>query len=144
MDSRSNPKMSKPPEPDDGPPPLPSHLPEIEFEDEPPGAYLRELRAGRWTVVWSVVNVSLLAAVAVAWFSGAVEPAAAARAPAELLWALLPASSTIALIVSGWFLLVEVSSPVSVNAKWSVVLAILSLLVWLVLRYGFGILFTEV
>ena len=55
--------MSSLPEPDDGPPPLPNHLPEVEFEDEPPGAYLGELRAGRWTVAWSAVNVLLLVLV---------------------------------------------------------------------------------
>ncbi len=142
MDSRSSAKMSSARELEDDRP-VPGHIPDIDYEDDPPGAYLDELRAGRWTITWSLVNLLLLALVALLWCTGAVEPDAAARVPAELVWSLLPASGAIAFIISGWLLLLEVPSGISANAKWSVALAALSLFGWLVLRYACGVIFAE-
>ena len=37
--------------------PRPSHLPDIEYEDEPPGSYLGEFSVGTWKLCWSGRNI---------------------------------------------------------------------------------------
>ena len=112
---------------------------DVEFEDEPPGAYLEELRAGRWSVGWGLLNLGLAAVVASVWFAGNLGPGVPARLPAQVVWALLPVSAILAFIVSGWLLLVEGTRPATRLARWSVGLSIISLGVWIGLRYGFGV-----
>ena len=84
--------------------PRPSHIPDIEYEDEPPGSYLGEFRIGWWKVGWSAVNVVLAAAVGAGdETGGAMERAT----PLSVAWALLPASCILSLCVTLWLSIVS-------------------------------------
>ncbi len=140
--------------------PRPRHLPDVEYEDEPPGAYLSELHAGRWTVAWAVVNLLLILGVAVLWFAGGFQKGESSVAPLRPIWSLLPFSAIAAAVVSAWFVVVEPGSqtasrfyekPVKAEpqkgaraARASLGIALVSVVVWLILRYGFGIQLPEV
>ena len=52
--------------------PRPEHIPDVEYEDEPPGSYLGEFRIGWWKFAWSALNVLVAALV----LAGAEEPGA--------------------------------------------------------------------
>lgn len=79
--------------------PRPSHIPDIEYEDEPPGAYLGEFRVGWRKLAWSVVNILLVTAIA--WI--VENPVAAEEAPVlSVIWKLLPASCILSLFVTLW------------------------------------------
>jgi len=117
-------------------------VPAGEFDDEPPGAYLRELRAGPWTIAWSVINLVATVAVA-AVVRGALGADDNVLAPLAFVWALLPASCLLAAIVSGWLVLLDDGPSVRAAARWALGLALVALGLWLVLRYGFGIAFSD-
>ena len=76
--------------------PRPSHIPDVEYEDEPPGSYLGEFRLGWWKLAWSALNV-LLVVVLVYGAEGSGE-----SAPLLTAWAILPASCILSLCVTLW------------------------------------------
>ena len=69
--------------------PRPSHIPDIEYEDEPPGSYLGEFRIGWWKIAWSVINVVLAAAIGA---GGETARALEGATPLLVAWALLRAT----------------------------------------------------
>ena len=84
--------------------PRPSHIPDIEYEDEPPGSYLGEFRVGSWKLCWSVLNILLVGLIA--WV--VPDPSLAEDAPAlSVIWKLMPASCLLSLFVTLWLLLVS-------------------------------------
>ena len=84
--------------------PRPSHIPDIEYEDEPPGSYLGEFRIGWWKIAWSVVNVVLVAAIGASGETGGTLEGAT---PLLVAWALLPASCILSLCVTLWLSIVS-------------------------------------
>ncbi|MEC9030655.1 MAG: hypothetical protein VYB15_02135 [Planctomycetota bacterium] len=76
--------------------PRPEHIPDVEYEDEPPGSYLGEFRIGWWKFAWSALNVLVAALV----LAGAEEPGASA--PISTIWALLPASCILSFCGTLW------------------------------------------
>ena len=84
--------------------PRPSHIPDIEYEDEPPGSYLGEFRIGWWKIAWSAVNVVLAALVSV---GGEVEGQMGSSTPLALIWVLLPASCILSFCVTLWLSIVS-------------------------------------
>jgi len=78
--------------------PRPSHIPDIEYEDEPPGSYLGEFRVGWLKITWSVINIVLVTII---------RYAGAESAPLETIWAILPASCILSLCVTLWLLIVS-------------------------------------
>lgn len=84
--------------------PRPSHIPDIEYEDEPPGSYLGEFRIGWWKIAWSVVNVVLVAAIGAGGETGGTLEGAT---PLLVAWALLPASCILSLCVTLWLSIVS-------------------------------------
>jgi hypothetical protein len=107
-----------------------------DFEDEPPGAYLEELRAGRGTWMWSAANLLLTAAMGVVWFASDLSPESPWWLPGKLLWSLLPISSLIAVIVAGWQLLLGGRASARQAALAGIALGVLAGGLWLALRYG--------
>lgn len=84
----------------------PSPPPETtELRDEPPGAYLREFRAGRWSAGWATANLLITLAVGAARLAG-LAPASPWWVPARLAWSLLPASCIVLLLLALWLVLV--------------------------------------
>ncbi|MEC9352759.1 MAG: hypothetical protein VYD81_05545 [Planctomycetota bacterium] len=84
--------------------PRPSHIPDIEYEDEPPGSYLGEFRVGSWKLCWSVLNILLVGLIA--WV--VPDPSLAEDAPAlSVIWKLMPASCLLSLFVTLWLLVVS-------------------------------------
>ena len=43
--------------------PRPEHIPDVEYEDEPPGSYLGEFRIGWWKFAGSALNVLVAALI---------------------------------------------------------------------------------
>lgn len=84
--------------------PRPSHIPDIEYEDEPPGSYLGEFRIGWWKIAWSVINVVLVAAIGAGGETGGTLEGAT---PLLVAWALLPASCILSLCVTLWLSIVS-------------------------------------
>ena len=83
--------------------PRPSHIPDIEYEDEPPGSYLGEFRVGPRKLCWSALNFLLVGLIA--WT--VADPAAAEDAPAlSVIWKLLPASCLLSLCLTLWLTVV--------------------------------------
>ena len=83
--------------------PRPSHIPDIEYEDEPPGSYLGEFRVGSWKLCWSVLN--LLVVGLIAWV--VPDPSLAEDAPAlSVIWKLMPASCLLSLCITLWLTVV--------------------------------------
>lgn len=79
--------------------PRPSHIPDIEYEDEPPGSYLGEFRVGWWKLAWSAINAVLVVVIA----GTATDAAAAVEAPAlTVIWELLPASCLLSFCLTLW------------------------------------------
>ena len=81
--------------------PRPEHIPDVEYEDEPPGSYLGEFRIGWWKFAWSAMNVLVAALI----LAGAEE--SRASAPITTIWALLPASCILSLCVTIWLSIVS-------------------------------------
>ena len=84
--------------------PRPSHIPDIEYEDEPPGSYLGEFRIGWWKIAWSVVNVVLVAAIGASGETGGTLEGAT---PLSVAWDLLLASCILSLCVTLWLSIVS-------------------------------------
>jgi hypothetical protein len=83
--------------------PRPSHLPDIEYEDEPPGSYLGEFSVGTWKLCWSGLNILVVGLVA--WV--VPDPWLAEDAPAlSVIWKLMPASCLLSLSVTLWLTVV--------------------------------------
>ena len=81
--------------------PRPEHIPDVEYEDEPPGSYLGEFRIGWWKFAWSALNVLVAALI----LAGAEEPGESA--PISTIWVLLPASCILSLFVTIWLAIVS-------------------------------------
>ena len=81
--------------------PRPEHIPDVEYEDEPPGSYLGEFRIGWWKFAWSALNVLVAALI----LAGAEEPGESA--PISTIWVLLPASCILSLCVTLWLSIVS-------------------------------------
>ena len=79
---------------------------EPEFIDEPPGAFLGELRVGRWIVVWAAANAIAAAGLVAGWALGGSRPESAWWVLLKLAWTLLPPSCLLLFLVSGWVALV--------------------------------------
>ena len=86
-------------------PPPPATSETAEFEDEPPGSYLAELQVGTANVVWSGLNLLLTLALGLGRLVGGLSPQSSWWTVTRLLWALLPASCLLLLVVTVWQIL---------------------------------------
>ena len=75
---------------------------DTEFEDEPPGGYLREFAAGPKLVWWAGLNAVVAFACALFFGLGGDELVPAARVPFEVLWILVPASAGGVILILVW------------------------------------------
>jgi len=133
-DRQPEPRVARRPAPPPEEPESPQSLLPDEFEDEPPGAYLRELGVGNWNVVWSALNLLLTSAVAVAWHLGTLTPQSEWRVLARLVWALMPALSAVVLMITCWQAIVG-SRPQSRWRLWiTLLLGGVALACWYCLR----------
>ena len=130
----------RPPEPDPaeppplGNPPPPNWAgPEPEYEDEEPGAYLKELGVGTWNVIWAALNLALTLG---AGLYGLVGVAAEWQFLADVAWKLLPISCAVLLLITLW----QKSSAYTENtpgkSRWTLLLSCAALVLWLILGEG--------
>ena len=120
--------------PNAGDVPLPPS--DCEFEDEPPGAYLRGLRLGLWALIWNVAHFAAAVLVAAVWLTGGADPADRdAWALLAVLWALVPVSASIGVLCV--FAVGRYSDRgFGFLGGSSLALGVATLAVWGVLRFG--------
>ncbi len=106
-----------------------------EFEDEPPGAYLRELRVGNLNVVWGVLNLFFTIAVAFFWYIELLTVDSPWWIPARLIWILIPPSCIVLFLVTFWQAAVGSKQP-SWRSTLSLWLCVFALGGWIALRYA--------
>lgn len=117
---------------------------EPEFDDEPPGTYLMELRLGRRAAVWSVLQLTLVILLALLGWYWKRAPEAVVRdlrVPLEVLWQFLGFGGLFAFLFC-FFVRVnqasegEAQSRLATRVVWTHLLA---LLLWAGARWGVGI-----
>jgi len=96
--------------------PEPIEPEEPEFEDEPPGAILLELRPRRSLVVWGALNAGGVGALGLLALSVEPEALGQCRMPLAILWVSLPASSLIGFVLSS-FLVASAFTPMDRPAR---------------------------
>jgi hypothetical protein len=112
---------------------------EPEFQDEPPGAVLFEMRPRPALVVWG--GVDLAATLGLGALGLAASPASLGegRFPLALLWVFLPISALLGLLVTTfiWLNLPPGKGPQPL-ARWASGLQLVALLAWALLRFWAG------
>ena len=121
---------------------------EPEFDDEPPGTYLMELRLGKGALVWSILQLVLVVSMTVLGWSWNRDSANAVHSlsfPLEVVWQFLAAGGFLAFLFC-FFVRVNQSSESEKQARLAsgaVWFHLVALLVWASARWGFGIAFYQ-
>ncbi|MBI4583969.1 MAG: hypothetical protein HY717_08095 [Planctomycetes bacterium] len=118
---------------------------EIEYEDEPAGAYLTQLRLGRGAVAWGLALIlATLALALLGWRLGGrpvgpPEDPYGPLAPLELSWRFLPVIAALGFFISFFMRLNSLpSSPrEAARGTLAVWLQLAALLLWLAARWVF-------
>ncbi len=98
-----------------------------EFEDEPPGSYLRELGVGRWNVVWGAITAGAAVFVAIA----STLDVGDAWGPLLVGTSrLVPLSSAALLVVTGWQQMSPYTARTTGRARTAALLAVAALVIW--------------
>ncbi len=129
------------PAPLDGEPSLqPTGPPE--FDDEPPGAVLFELRPRAYLIAWGAVELAAVAAAAAVALSTPARWMQAWRLPLAIVWFSLPASAILGLVLTGFTRLnLPANAGPSAIARWAAVLHLAALAAWAALRWGAGVVY---
>ncbi len=118
----------------------PTDLPD--FEDEPPGAVLFELRPRAFLISWAAIELAATAAAAAVAFSTPAAWMQAWRLPFAIVWLSLPVSAVLGLVLTGFTRLnLPANAGSSAIARWSAILHLAALAGWAALRWGAGVVF---
>jgi hypothetical protein len=108
--------------------------------DEPPGAYLAELGARGANIAWGAVNLALVLALGTLAALVGIPGHSPWHALSRLVWSLIPISSLILLVVTAWQAANSYASPSAGKTTASFALALASIALWLIFRYGLQVL----
>ena len=121
--------------------PAPAHLPvaNSEFEDEPAGAYLGELRVRGWMVAWALAGLVAASIGLTSWLQGPPVPEDSAWTLLKLLWAAAPVSASIVVLCVLWILSVQRGPSRRGYTALSLLFALVTVVVWFVGQQWVGV-----
>lgn len=117
--------------------PSPLLRPEPEYEDEAPGAYIRELGVGSWNAIWAATN--LIVGLAVALWNKSDTTDSVWQPLRQLLWILLPVSALSVLIITLWQSGSRYTGAAPRRALLAIALSVATFAVWIAMNSSFSV-----
>ena len=133
-DNNTDPQPKRAARDPQAPPPLLG--PDPEFEDEAPGAYIRELGVGSWNAIWAATN--LIVGGGVALWNYADTSGTAWQPLRHLLWTLLPISALAVFIITLWQSGSRYTGPAPRRTLMTIALCVAAFVLWLVMNSHFA------